>query len=62
MPVLRIEMLAKFEFLLYRRMFLNIERNFYVFVFFIKNKTNLGSGSFFRHWRGRSPILFVYVA
>ena len=29
--VSRVEMPAKFEFLLYRRMFLNIERNFYVF-------------------------------
>ena len=34
MPVLRVEMPAKFEFLLYRRMFLNIERIFDVF--FIK--------------------------
>ena len=31
MPVLRVEMPAKFKFLLHRQMFLNnIERNFYV--------------------------------
>ena len=61
MPVLRVEMPAELEFLLYRRMFLNIERNFYGF-FKIKNKNNLGSGPFFRHGRGRLPISFLYVA
>ena len=33
MPVFRFEMLAKLEFLLYQRMFLNIEQNFYGFFF-----------------------------
>ena len=33
MPVLRVKMLAKLEFLLSRRMFLNIERMFYGFLF-----------------------------
>ena len=32
MPVLRVEMPAKFKFLLYQRMFFNIERNFYGFL------------------------------
>ena len=55
------EMPAKFEFLLYRRMFLNIER-ICCFVFLIIFFFKLGSGPFFRHGRGQSAVLFFYVA
>ena len=61
MPVLRVEMPAKLEFLLYQQMFLNIER-IIIIIFFKQIILNLGLGPFFRHWWGQSPINFFYVA
>ena len=46
MPVLRVEMPAKLELLLYQRMFFNIERIFLFFFYFPRRKRFIFSSQF----------------